>query len=89
MWATFKGKGHTQQPPEVQESRGHNNKMNDNERQAKLRNVNKGNAATNGSNTRRKVGEAGEDVRATFEHHRYTWNTQEHGELSVGVEKGK
>ena len=89
MWATFEHLRHTQQPPEVQETRGHNNKMNDNERQAKLRNVNKGNAATNGSNTKRKVGEAGEDVRATFEHHRYTWNTQEHGELSVGVEKGK
>ena len=64
VWATFKEQGHTQQPPEVQETRGHNNKMNDNERQAKLRNVNKGNAATNGSNTKRKVGEAGEDIRA-------------------------
>jgi hypothetical protein len=89
VWATFENLRHTQQPPEVQETRGHNNRIDDNENQAKLRNVNKGNAATNGLNTKRKVGEAGEDVRATFEHHRYTGNTQEHGELSVGVEKGK
>ena len=36
VWATLKEQGHTQQPPEVQETRGHNNKMNNNERQAKL-----------------------------------------------------
>ena len=55
MWTTFKSKGNTQQPPEVQKVRGHTKKNNDNEKKAKLLNVIKGNAATSGSNTKRKV----------------------------------
>ncbi len=86
MWATFKGKGHTQQPPEVQKNkRSHQ----ENERQEKLRNLIEGNVATIVSNTKRKLREAGDDVRATFEHLRHTRNTQEHGEQSLWVERDK
>ena len=47
--------------------------------QEKLQNLIEGNVATIVSNTKRKLREAGEDVRATFEHRRHTRNTQEHG----------
>lgn len=55
MWATFKSQGRAQQPPEGRETRGHTKKNIDNEMQAKLQNVIKGNTTTSGSNTKREV----------------------------------
>ena len=53
------------------------------------KNLIKGNTITSGPNTKRKVGKAGDDVRAAFASWKRTRGTQEHGERSVCVEERK